>query len=93
MKREAYDRVQKHMQRTGETRVGKALKATKINAGTYYRQKGLVEQSPEPTYELTTLQGPGPGPEQFFPVKSGIVALVGAPADLAELLARLGGAR
>lgn len=93
MKRESYDRVTAYMNKHGGCKVSRALKATKTNAGTYYRQKRLVEESsPSTTYELQTLD-PGSGPGQFFPVKSTVVALVGAPEAVAEALAKLGGGR
>jgi hypothetical protein len=91
--REAYDAVQDYLSKHGGCKVSKALKATKTNAGTYYRQKRLVEESSQGAYEMVTLRDPGPGPGQFFPAKSTVVALVGAPDAVAEALARLGGGR
>ncbi len=92
MKREAYDKVVGYMNRTGTTKVVKALKATKTNPGTYYRQKRLVEESP--TYEVQELE-PQPIPmvatHQPQVIRPGMVAMVGAPEDLAAFMRQLAG--
>lgn len=94
MKRNAYDKVQKYISSNEGASVTKALKATKISAGTYYNQaKGVrgVKKTRRatairPTYDLEVFNANTGTPSE---VRPGMVAIMGSPSDVAAMLAKL----
>lgn len=96
-KREVYDLVTKWKRKYPEKTMAQAFDACRVHPGTYYAQKkrigGSSRRATTASYEaeplLPVVQAmPYDG---GAPVRPGMVALVGAPEDLARMLLAVGG--
>lgn len=95
MKRQVYDRVSRWKKKYPHKTMEEAFEACRVSAGTYYNQKRVVEKTAvevSPTYERVALVAEPVESAGTPSVKPGMVAFMGAPEDVARMLAALAAA-
>lgn len=97
MRRDKYDKVQEYIKHHKDATMKEAFHATKVSPGTYYNQANAVAaasskrgkaSSASGSYELMNLETSYEPPTSQV-VKPGMVGVIGAPEDVARLLASL----